>query len=153
MTQIRYQITEEKGFFHNNISTNLPPTTLSPTFLSRPAPILQGGIKQLPNPVAETSSLFDPSIPSAKKQTRCYLDCMSLISLHTCNLLAVSTDLHKPKIATCKIDFIPWGTTQQAHYMQEDCWTLHMTTPICSTVQFLWMEQIQFNGGGVNPKP
>ena len=100
--------------------------------------ILQGNIKQLPNTVAQTSSLFDPSIPSANIQTRCDLDCMSLISLQTCNLLAVSTDLHKPKIATCKIDFIPWGTTQQAHYMQEDFWTLHMSTPICSPVQFLW---------------
>ena len=75
---------------------------------------------------------------------------MSLISLQTCNLLAVSTDLHKPKIATCKIDFIPWGTTQQAHYMQEDFWTLHMSTLICSPVQFLWMEKIQFNGGLVS---
>ena len=30
------------------------------------------------------------------------------------------------------------------------CWTLHMSTPICSTVQFLWMEQIQFNGALVS---
>jgi len=34
--------------------------------------------------------------------------------------------------------------------MQEDFWTLHMSTPICSTVQFLWMEQIQFNGARVS---
>ena len=132
MTQIQDQITDENCFFHNNISTNLPPTTLSPTFLSRPEPILQGDIKQIPNTVAETSSLFDPSIPSANIQTRCYLDCMSLISLQTCNLLAISTDLHKPKIATCKIDFIPSGTTQQAHYMQEDFWTLHIFVQLCS---------------------
>ena len=150
MTQIQYQITEEKGFFHNNISTNLPPTTSSPTFLSRPVPILQGDIKQIPNTVAETSFLFDPSIPSAKIQSLCYLDCLSSISLQTCNLLAISMDLHKSKIATCKIHFIPLRTAQQAHYMQEDFWTLHMSTPICSTVQFLWMEKIQFNGGQVS---
>jgi len=68
MTHIQYQITEEKGFFHNNISINLPPTTSSPTFLSRPELILQGDIKQIPNPVAETSSLFDQEFQAPKNR-------------------------------------------------------------------------------------